>query len=234
MKPDISVIIPALDEQKYIHYSLSGLKAQTFRNFEVIVVDGGSEDRTASIAKRSAKVIVCRKRGAGSARNMGAKEAKGRILLFLDADTRPSTRLLEVYKKVFSNENTVASTGPIYPIEETNLVIRVGYWLVSVLFIRLSIFFNRPSIVGSNFAVKADKFNKAGGFDEKFITYEDWDLSGRLKRLGSIKYSKDAYVYTSARRVITWGVFGYVLFYIINMFMYHVLKKSNSDYKSIR
>ncbi|MHB1830089.1 MAG: glycosyltransferase [Candidatus Micrarchaeaceae archaeon] len=234
MKPDISVIIPALDEQKYIHYSLSGLKAQTFKNFEVIVVDGGSEDRTASIAKRSAKVIVCRKRGAGSARNKGAEKAKGSILVFIDADTRPSNCLLEAYMAAFLDNGTVAATGPILPLEKTGMRIRAGYWIVSVVFVRLSILFNRPSIVGSNFAVRSTAFRKSGGFNEKFITYEDWDLSNRLGKLGRIRYENRAEVCTSARRVIAWGLLGYVLFYAINMFMYHVLRKSNSDYKSIR
>ncbi len=234
MKPDISVIIPALNEQKYIRYPLSGLKAQTFKNFEVIVVDGGSEDDTADIAKKSARVIVCRKRGAGVARNMGAEKAKGSILVFIDADTRPSSRLLETYMAAFLDSSTVAATGPILPLEKAGRRIKAGYWIVSVAFVKLSIIFNRPSIVGSNFAVRSAAFRKAGGFNEKFITYEDWDLSNRLGRFGRVRYEGRARVRTSARRVIAWGLLGYTLFYAINMFMYHVLRKSKSDYKSIR
>ena len=56
--PKISVIIPALNEEKYIRHSLDGLSHQTFKDFEIIVVDSNSKDRTRQIAKKYAKVIV--------------------------------------------------------------------------------------------------------------------------------------------------------------------------------
>jgi cellulose synthase/poly-beta-1,6-N-acetylglucosamine synthase-like glycosyltransferase len=54
----ISVIIPALNEEKYILNSLEGLKKQSFKDFEVIVSDGGSSDRTREIARKYARVII--------------------------------------------------------------------------------------------------------------------------------------------------------------------------------
>ena len=78
--PEISVIIPALNEQKYIGNPLGGLKSQTFKDFETIVVDGGSKDRTVSIARKSAKVIVCREKGVSAARNRGAAAVRIYIL----------------------------------------------------------------------------------------------------------------------------------------------------------
>lgn len=234
MKPEISVIIPALNEEKYIHYALDGLKSQTFRNFETIVVDGGSDDKTVSIARKHAIVLHCKKRGVSAARNRGAQAARGRILLFLDADTRPTKALLHEYHSVFADEKVVASTGPVYPLERTRTRIRAGYYLVSVALVRLSIFFGSPSIVGSNFAVRADKFRKAHGFDESLLTYEDWDLSGRIKRYGTVKYSRSAIVYTSARRIMAWGILGYFLFYLTDMIMYHALRKTRKNYGVIR
>ncbi len=137
--PEISVIIPALNEQKYIGNPLSGLKSQTFRDFETIVVDGGSRDRTASIARKSAKVIVCREKGVSVARNRGAAAAKGSILLFLDADTRPSRDLLRIYHEIFLDKSVASATGPVYPLERTKKRIRLGYSIVSVAFVKLSI-----------------------------------------------------------------------------------------------
>ncbi len=234
MAVEISVVIPALNEQKYIKYSLSGLKRQTFKNFETIVVDGGSEDGTAALARKYAKVIMYTKRGAASGRNRGAKIAKGRIILFLDADTKPTPRLLETYSKIFSDKDVAVATGPIYPLERTRATVRLGYSFVSKSFTRLSILIGLPAIAGSNFAVRADAFRKAGGFNEKFITYEDWDLSGRIKKYGKIVYSKDAVVYTSARRVLAWGVIGYFLFYAINILMYYFLRRARTNYTDIR
>ena len=234
MHPEISVIIPALNEEKYIKYPLSGLKKQTFTNFETIVVDGGSEDRTAKVAKSAAKVIVDRRRGVSAARNKGAEAAKGKILLFIDADTKPSPKLLETYHHIFADKSTIAATGPIYPLERTKCSISVGYKIVSIAFVKTSIFLGKPSIVGSNFAIRADKFKKSGGFNEKLMTYEDWDLSGRITKYGKIRYSEDAKVHTSARRIMAWGLFGYFLFYLTDMIMYHALKKTRNNYNVIR
>lgn len=232
--PEISVIVPALNEEKYIHNVIDGLEKQTFKDFETIVVDGGSEDNTVKIVKKHAKVIVSYRKGAGSARNAGAKAAKGDILLFLDADTRPSKQLLDTYHKMFQDDKVVAATGPIYPLERSKLRIWIGYKFISVYFVKASMLVGRPSIVGSNFAARKSVFEKANGFNEKFITYEDWDLSNRLKKYGKIAYSDNAMVNTSARRIAAWGVSGYFIFYTINMFMYHFLKRSRTNYKKIR
>lgn len=234
-KPEISVIIPALNEEKYITMTLDSLKEQSFQNFEVIVVDGGSTDKTREIAKRCARVIIEEKKGAGAARNTGAKYAKGNLLVFLDADTKPSKNLLRRYVRIFSkNHRIVAATGPILPIEKTNKKIHMGYKFVTIVFVKASIYMGRASIVGSNFAVRSRAFWKAGGFDESLITYEDWDLSTRLDKVGKIVYDKRASVRTSARRAMAWGVWFYFKYHMVNMFMYHVLKRSRADYEAIR
>ncbi len=233
-KPEISVIIPALNEEKYIKYPISGLSKQTFKNFETVVVDGGSTDRTRDIAKRHARVIIERRKGAGAARNSGANVSKGSIYVFMDADTMPSRGLLSAYDDIFKDRSVVAATGPIYPLEKTNLRIKWGYKFVSVLFVKFTIAIGLPSVVGSNFAVRADTFNKMHGFDPKLLTYEDWDLSMKLKKLGKIAYVKGASVRTSARRVVAWGVWGYFIYHTINIFMYNLFKRTRSNYKTIR
>ena len=78
--PAISVIIPALNEEKYIGNVLDALRKQTFKDFEIIVVDGNSTDRTREIAKKSAKVIIEKRPRIGLARNTGAKLAKADLL----------------------------------------------------------------------------------------------------------------------------------------------------------
>ena len=179
-------------------------------------------------------MIVSRKEGAAAARNTGARAARGSVLLFLDADTEPSPSLLRSYHTAFRDNSVVASTGPIYPIEQARRAVRWGYKFVSVYFVKASILLHRPSIVGSNFAARADAFRKAGGFNDKFITYEDWDLSNRLKRYGKVRYMDSAKVYTSSRRIAAWGIKGFFGYYLVNIFLYHATKKPSASYKRIR
>ncbi len=232
--PEISIVIPSLNEEKYIGKAMQGLRRQTFKDYEIIVVDNFSTDRTREIAKKYAKIIKDKRKGVGLARNIGARAAKGRILFFMDADTVASKNLLSEYEKAFSDERVVAATGPILPLEKTSSFIRLSYKFVSVLFVKLSIMFGRPSIVGSNFAVRRSAFERAGGFDEELLTYEDWNLSNKLKKYGKIRYLDGAFVHTSARRIFSWGVWGFFLYYMINMFKYHATKRPRTDYIPIR
>lgn len=232
--PAISVIIPSFNEERYIGHVIDGLKKQTFRDFEAIVVDKNSTDATRRIVGKNARFILEGRPGIGRARNTGAKAAKGRILVFLDADTRPSTGLLQEYFKAFREPSVVAATGPILPLEEASRRVGAGYWVVSVLFVKLSILFGRPSVVGLNFAARKDVFERIGGFNERFQTYEDWDLSLRLRRAGRIVYLKKAVVETSVRRVKAWGVSGFFIYHSLNIIRYHLFGRPNEEYEPIR
>jgi glycosyltransferase involved in cell wall biosynthesis len=235
-KPEISVVIPALNEEKYITHVLDGLQNQTFKDFEVIVSDNGSTDGTVKVANSypNVKVVVEKRRGISINRNTGARSAIGKNLVFLDADTKPSERLLESYYNAFKDESIIAATGPIYPLEKTKMRVDLGFKLVSVLFVRLSILLGRPSVVGLNFAVRKDAFQEVGGFNESFATYEDWDLSLRLRKKGRISYVNNALVYTSVRRIKNWGMHGFFFFHVGNILRYHFLKKPKEEYELIR
>ncbi len=231
---EASIIIPALNEEKYIGYVFEGLKKQSFKDFEVIVADGGSKDKTREIAKRyGAKVVIERRKGIARGRNAGAKIAKGRVLIFIDADTMPSKDLVKLYVNELKG-NTIAATGPILPLEKTKKSIELGYKFVSILFVKTAIKIGRPTIVGSNFAVVRDVFEKVGGFDERLMTYEDWDLSKKIKKYGRIKYLDDAVVYTSARRIFAWGIHGFFSYHFGNIIRYNLLKKPKEEYEPIR
>lgn len=84
----VSVIIPVYNEEKYIKKCIDSIKNQTYpHGIEIIVIDDGSKDSTLEILKKEDVVILRQEhKGAGTARNWGAKEAKGQILVFIDGD----------------------------------------------------------------------------------------------------------------------------------------------------
>ena len=99
--PGISVIVPAYNAEKYLKNCVESVRNQTFQDWELLIVDDGSKDRTREIAMECAagddRVRVLRKKNGGvsSARNLGLREAKGEYIAFLDADDRYKCRCLE-------------------------------------------------------------------------------------------------------------------------------------------
>lgn len=86
-KPLVSVIIPAYNEQEDLPACLESIKKQTYAHIETIVVDDGSTDNTIALAKQAGCTVLKQThQGPGVARNLGAKKAKGEILVLIDAD----------------------------------------------------------------------------------------------------------------------------------------------------
>ncbi len=111
----ISVVVPALNEEKYIESCLKSLKSQSYKPLEIIVCDGNSEDRTREIARKYAdKVIIEKRRSAAAERQKGAKIAKGEIIAFIDSDTIAEKDWLKKIADAFSkDENVVAVYGRV-------------------------------------------------------------------------------------------------------------------------
>jgi len=87
--PKVSIIIPTYNEEEYIANCLISIQNQDFKNYEIIVVDNGSTDKTCEIVKLFREVIFFKQtdiKSAGSSKNLGAFESKGDILLFIDSD----------------------------------------------------------------------------------------------------------------------------------------------------
>jgi glycosyltransferase involved in cell wall biosynthesis len=92
-KPFFSIVIPTLNEEKCLPILLDNLKDQTYQDFEVIHVDGDSDDLTVSLAKKHSKKIKIKsfgvkKRNVSFQRNFGAQKSRGQWVIFMDADTQ--------------------------------------------------------------------------------------------------------------------------------------------------
>jgi len=126
-KPLISVIIPTLNEAESLAKLLSDLKQQTYKNFEVIVVDEHSTDKTVKVAKESnAKILFSNKGNLSFARNLGIKKSKGTIIVNLDADFRINKEFLKGVLESFKDKK-VQGIKVREMLEQDSLLERIDY-----------------------------------------------------------------------------------------------------------
>ena len=232
---DISVVIPALNEQKYIQRCLNSLVCQsTIEPLEIIVVDGGSTDRTIQVAKEYAdKVLVEPARPVGAARNIGAKHAGGDVLAFIDADTIACEEWLEEIARTLDSERgAVGVTGPTLPYEGTHLD-RIAYHVATGWVQRFSLRLGRPHVAGFNCAYRRKAFWRAGGFDEDRVLLEDVMLSLRMRHQGRILFNPDMVAYTSLRRIKKYG-YPYLTTYNLINWIVMLLSNRTLGYPQVR
>ncbi|HLD41486.1 MAG TPA: glycosyltransferase [archaeon] len=201
----LSVIIPTLNEEKYIGKCLQSLKNQTFRDFEVIVADTVSKDRTAGIAKKyGARVVSTTKKGPAAGRNAGAEKAKGEILVFTNADAVLSRNVLKSIVEKTSNKKIVGGVCSFYPLNGRffdKVFFKFGNWIS-----RASMKMNFTYSPGECLFVKKPVFQKIGGFREDLVFNEDNDLANSCFNFGKFIYLK-ARVDISLRRYKKYGYF---------------------------
>lgn len=225
---DISIIIPTLNEEKYLPRCLSSLINQSRKEIrEIIVVDGGSTDETVEVARKySDKVLVKPGQAVGASRNIGATTAKGEILAFIDADTTASVDWLEEIVRSFHDDPTaVGVTGPTLPYGGTKLD-ELAYQVATGWAQRFSLKLGLPHVAGFNCAYRKGAFWQAGGFDESRELSEDVMLSLRIHHEGRIIFNPDMVAYTSLRRIKKYGYPYLTTYYAINAGMLLLFNRS--------
>jgi glycosyltransferase involved in cell wall biosynthesis len=192
---EISVIIPAYNNRPVLERALQALAAQTISRdrYEIVIVDDGSTDGTAEMAQRFRGLVQMQylsqaNRGRAAARNLGARAARGRILVFLDSDFWAAPHLLAEHLKHYpadardigiqgaSRTHPDALVTPFMRAREVYIEIPPGPPG------RLSLF----RISTRNLSLLKSDFMAAGGFDEEFGGYgwEDIELAWRLRAQG--------------------------------------------------
>ncbi|MBN2202851.1 MAG: glycosyltransferase family 2 protein [Candidatus Aenigmarchaeota archaeon] len=190
----VSVVVCTKNEEKFIKGCMECLKKQTVKP-EIIIVDANSKDRTVAIAKNyTDKILKERKKGIGDARNLGAEKAKGDIVAYCDADSRPPENWVENIEK-FMGKN-IGIYGPIIPYD-ANTKTRFGLKVWGDIFMQISSKFKYPCICASNCAFKK-KMLLRHPFKVDFI--EDFELSTRIRKYGRVKFFRQLYMPISARR----------------------------------
>jgi len=190
----VSIIIPAHNEEQYLGQTLESLSRQNYGWYEVIVVANGCSDRTAEIARgRCHRLIVLSQKSLGVARNLGARMARGDILVFLDADTLLEPMALRVIVQDFVPGYAAATLKGRPDCDRAKY--RFVYGLKN--------FTHRSGLhSGSSGVIICWKrhFIRVGGFDEGLEVRENSELIRRLCRFGRYRYIEDAAAVTSMRR----------------------------------
>jgi hypothetical protein len=197
-RPKISVIVPTLNEEKALSRWIGG-------EGELIVVDGGSTDRTVTLAKHLGATVITAEPGRAHQMNQGAAIAQAEILLFLHADTQLPHRFLELAQQALAQPNVIAGAFEL-AIEGEQPGLR---WVERGVNWR-SRHFQMPYGDQAIF-LKAATFRQLGGFAPLPIM-EDFDLIKRLQKLGKIAIVPAA-VTTSGRR---WQKLGVIKTTLIN------------------
>lgn len=228
-----SIIIPTLNEEKFVLNLFKDLEKQRFKSFEVLVVDGGSTDRTLTVIESYKKkflvsIFTTNKKNVSFQRNFGAKKARGSFLVFLDADTRINSMFLErVYRFVNKNKALVVlpRIAPEKEKKEMKIIFDIVNWLIE-----LSQLTERPFSSGGNMIVEKNFFHLIGGFDDKLFLAEDHEFIQRAKKWGvKAKISSSIKVKFNLRRMKKEGRLKFLYKSLVATF--HVLIKGRIEKK---
>ncbi|NYT20482.1 MAG: glycosyltransferase [Methanomicrobiales archaeon] len=203
----ISVVVPAYNEEQNITACLESLERQTIPRdqYEVIVVDGGSKDKTREIAARYADLVFIQtSRKVGGARNDGAMKAGGEVVATTDADCIIPPGWLEVIRDGFLKDPSVVQLyGPVDPIEEG---------IKNRLFLALANSFSRFGYytglfyytLGCNSAFRKEAFMEAGMY-ACIDAGDDLEIARRMREHGRVRFENRMRVFFSMRRYEQFG-----------------------------
>lgn len=222
LKPYISVVIPAYNEEKRIGACLHALQKQNFSlPYEIIIADNNSTDNTAHLAKRMRiRVVTATKKGYAHACNKGTQAAKSDIIVITDADCIPPNNWLSNYYHYFLNhQDILAASGPFVFNRESIFMHTITIVIYSI---------HQESLVltlsGMNMGFRKSAYYAVGGFDPNIQLQADSYFGLKIQRLGKIGFVHMDPVIASGRRFhsipqIIWeGVFRWINLLLLRFF----------------
>lgn len=218
-RPTYSVVIPTLNEEKFLPSLLQSLVRQTKKSFEVIVVDGKSKDKTVTIAKSyqekilGLSVIVSKKASLPLQRNLGARHSHGEWLVFIDADSVLSAYFIEEISAYIDRVKPKLFTTWFQPdVDNSNAAV---YVLIANILLEWSIQFHRPLAPGPLTIVHRSAYDLVRGYDEEHAFQEDMDFSLRLYKAGMpLHILRETLCVLSLRRLRQQGAFKVLAQYV--------------------
>jgi len=215
---ELTLIIPAYNEESEIGETIDAAKKMAGdRLREIIVVDNASSDRTGEVAREHGAMVVREEqKGLPFARAAGLVAAKTPWVAYIDADSHLSHHWFRMAENTLKRHpNIVALSGPrrYFGASRWRLWILNAFWLPAPLVYRITGYM----ILGANFIARKDALEKMGGFDTSIRFYgEDTDIARRLSKIGKVMFRTRFYVYSSARRFETEGMFSTNFRYALN------------------
>lgn len=224
---DLAIVIPTLNEERYVGYLLSSIARQTVQPQEVVVVDAFSQDKTEQVVRSWVKRIPqlkfyqIPKDTISKQRNYGVKKSKSSRILFLDADTALiDDDTLEKYMEEVEKKNAAIAVACNYPLSEhwkdkayfeaANLTTKVGKHIW-------------PVAVGINLFCNRDVFEELKGFDERVKVGEDVEMVQRFAKKGYLyEVLREPKIHTSVRRLRKEGRIRFVFMMINSFFAAHI------------
>jgi glycosyltransferase involved in cell wall biosynthesis len=226
-----SIVIPTLNEEKLLPSLLTSLAEQTNKNFDVIVVDGSSKDKTVEAAHSFEKqlqklqVVVSPKASLPLQRNLGAKTTMGEWLIFVDADSILFPQFIERIASFVATEQPQMFTTWCRPDSEEPRDANIA--LLYNMVLEMSIIFHRPFSPGPLTIVSRDAFVKLGGYDETRGYNEDVDFSIRAhKRHIPFRLIHETLYVWSLRRMRNQGTIKVAQQYILSALPVLLLNRS--------
>ncbi len=226
-----SVIIPAYNEEKQIVRCIERVSNSGGNYLEIIVVDNNSTDNTSNAARAyvatisstlghpEIKVFTESRKGVTRARQKGALEARGDLLVFLDAD---NTMPKEWYGKMiaeFEKDPKLACLSGTYFYDDVTFLMRLLvsiYWHLLAYPTYISLGY---MAVAGNLVIKKEVLEKMGGLDTSIEFYgDDTDTARRARQFGHMKFSLGLIMNSSGRRLMQQGLFNTAWNYLINFF----------------
>ncbi len=237
MGNNISIIVPTLNEEKLLPNLLKQVcnkKLKGKYNIEIIASDGGSTDRTLEVANIFADKVLehvnGKQQNIAEGRNIGAAEANGEILVFLNGDTRIENTELFFRRiiNIFANSKYLAMTCnvKVFP-EESKLIDNIFTSFYNNYFHFLNII-GLGMGRGECHIITKKTFNDFGGYNIKLAAGEDFDLYKRIRKKGKIFFDRKLTVYESPRRYRKYGHFRILFMWLINSISVFFMGKSIS------
>jgi glycosyltransferase involved in cell wall biosynthesis len=189
MAIDYCVVIPAHNAARFVKSSIDSVRKQTIKAREVVVVDDGSGDETAALARAAGAVVIPRTDSSGPAasRNLGVAETSAPIIAFLDADDEWMPDHAERVIGALAAQHAVFAGSDAAKFGGETGVISAQLATGEAVDLRDALIVDNP-VVQSSAILQRKTFEEVGGYDESMWMSEDYDLWVRMAERGGFAY----------------------------------------------